>query len=162
VIASLCMCIVPGFAAVALSELVAYGERLVHDASSGATPQVQHDDGASEPRVREAQLLSIAGAAPAATSLLHTRTIDDAASCAADLTLVSSLVHRRRPERSLAAIRSVHGTRILRVGERVDAVQLIALRPRRAYLRDARGELCELPLSAKRMVAARPKRAVQH
>lgn len=141
VIASLSILTVPGFAAVAISEAVAYGERLVFDAPTRELQPADEASAARASRLREAQLLSIAAAAPAVTTL---GTIDDAASCSARLMLVSSVVYKRRPERSLAAVRSARGTRILRLGEKVDALQLIALRPRRAYLRDERGAICEL------------------
>lgn len=164
VIASLALTILPGFGAIAVSELVDLGEGVFGglEAREPLRP-AQAEPGSvarksPSPRLGEAQLLRVAGAAPAphfdaqpASEGPHSEGPHDAphdapAACPATLRLMGSVVNTRKPERSLAAIRVRSGMRLLHIGERIDQLTLIALRPRRAYLRDERGAVCELPV----------------
>lgn len=83
------------------------------------------------------------------------------ARCAGSLRLVGSVVNATRPERSLAAVRIGSATHLVRVGSNIGALELLALRPTRAYLRQADGVVCELPVAptmgAPTAASAKPK-----
>jgi type II secretion system protein C len=68
------------------------------------------------------------------------------AACAGPLRLTGSIVVAGQPQHSLAAVSKGAGTSLLHVGQRFDGLELAALLPRRAYMRQASGAYCTLHL----------------
>jgi hypothetical protein len=106
-----------------------------------ARPRTARDD-ADAGTNRERSLTSFAGSFPSADA----GEPKPLARCPRELRLLGSIVNAARPEHSLAAVRVHGGTRLLRVGDRVDNLEIVALRPARAYLRTERGPPCVLPV----------------
>jgi general secretion pathway protein C len=68
------------------------------------------------------------------------------AACTGPVRLTGSIVVAGQPEHSLAALSKGQGTSLLRLGQTFDGLQLAALRPRRAYMREPSGAYCTLHL----------------
>jgi type II secretory pathway component PulC len=66
--------------------------------------------------------------------------------CTGPVRLAGSIVVAGQPEHSLAALSKGGGTSLLRIGQIFDGMQLAALLPRRAYMRQASGAYCTLHL----------------
>lgn len=83
--------------------------------------------------------------------------------CAAGVRLVGSVMNARHPERSKAALRNKHGTRVMGPGQRIDDLTLLAVWPTSAVLRNAHGDACYIPVYLSReerpVVAAPAARA---
>ncbi len=66
--------------------------------------------------------------------------------CPRELRLLASVVNATHPDRSFAAVRKDRGTYLLGIGQRLGDLELIALRPARAYLKPGIGPVCRLPV----------------
>jgi hypothetical protein len=72
--------------------------------------------------------------------------LGDAGRCGGDLRLLASVVRGSGAGRSLAALRKDGKTEIVTVGERLGELELVAVYPTGAYLRDGAGRTCSLPV----------------
>lgn len=72
--------------------------------------------------------------------------LGDGGRCSGDLRLLASVVRTSGGDRSLAALRKDNKTEIVTVGEKLGELELIAVYPTGAYLRDGTGRTCSLPV----------------
>ena len=101
----------------------------------------------SEPASSVARIRSATGTAPGTASVPDSAAIQSRPPrCASHFRLVACVMNARRPERSKAAIRNLHGVRVLGPGQRFDGLVLLAVEPTHAVLQTASGQVCYLPV----------------
>ncbi len=89
---------------------------------------------------------AVSGADAGASANDGAPVLGDGGRCSGDLRLLASVVRTSGVDRSLAALRKDNRTEIVTVGEKLGALELIAVYPTGAYLRDAAGRTCSLPV----------------